>query len=141
MMVPVRITSLDALHNAPTRLGEDPSDYRLPPEVVEQQKRDYRPFLPMTPGYPHRPLPPPEHTKLMTDLDLSKSALSESERNRLQRVLLAHTQAFAKDDFDLGETDMVEHVINTEGNPPLKSRPAPSRSRLWSGSRKRLSDS
>jgi len=38
-------------------------------------------------------------------------------------LLLAHTEVFALSDYELGETDLVTHSIDTGNSPPVKALP------------------
>ena len=48
---------------------------------------------------------------------------NSTEQDKLLNVLLEHNEAFALNDLELGETDIVQHSINTAGAPPVKTFP------------------
>ena len=45
------------------------------------------------------------------------------EQNKLLEILLARNETFALNDLELGETEVVQHSINTNGVPPVKTSP------------------
>ena len=50
-------------------------------------------------------------------------AVSDVQKMKLAELLLQHGEAFALTDDDLGETSIVEHVIDTKGAPPVSTCP------------------
>ena len=45
------------------------------------------------------------------------------EQDKLLEILSEHNEAFALNDLELGETDVMQHGINTDGAPPVKTSP------------------
>ena len=45
------------------------------------------------------------------------------EKQDVDKLLLAHTEVFALSDYELGETDLVTHGIDTGNSPPVKALP------------------
>ena len=132
------IAELEACDPGPL-LGEDrEEDFQLPPEIVAEMEKDtetpYPRIIPRPPGYPYRknPLTPPE-LKVIGELSLDQADLSSHERTRLERIIRQHCTTFAQSDFDLGQTPLLEHTINTQGLPPfkIKCRPIPYKAMDW----------
>ena len=48
--------------------------------------------------------------------------LNEGEHQQLQAAMMARQQMFAAGKGDLGQTDIVQHQINTGDHPPIKQR-------------------
>ena len=48
---------------------------------------------------------------------------SIGEQNKLLEILLARNETFVLNDLELGETEVVQHNINTNGAPPVKTSP------------------
>ena len=62
--------------------------------------------------------PVPEH---LQDLwQRSKLHLAESESSRVARLLVEHQDQFARDDMDLGRTNLVKHGIDTGNAVPIR---------------------
>ena len=61
-------------------------------------------------------------TRLITMLGLDERAngLSADQYEKLKRLIEENNDVFALDDSELGCTDVVQHVIETEGHPPIK---------------------
>ena len=57
------------------------------------------------------------------ELKIDKEGLTKSELARLECFLETHMDLFAKDDGDLGDTDIIRHKIDVGGARPVKSRP------------------
>ena len=49
--------------------------------------------------------------------------LTLPEKQHVEKLLLAHTEVFALSDYELGETDLVTHSIDTGNSPPVKALP------------------
>ena len=49
--------------------------------------------------------------------------LSPEERQHLEEMLLTHSGVFALTDYELGETDLVTHSIDTGNSLPVKALP------------------
>ncbi|XP_048254596.1 uncharacterized protein LOC125381581 [Haliotis rufescens] len=63
----------------------------------------------------------PDH---LTDLfDRSKTNLSSEQQDELRDLLYSYRDTFAKDDDDLGGTNVVKHRINTGNARPIKQAP------------------
>jgi len=43
------------------------------------------------------------------------------EKQHVEKLLLAHTEVFTLSDYELGETVLVTHRINTDNSPPVKA--------------------
>ena len=65
----------------------------------------------------------PEHLKPLFDETCAREHLSEAAQCGLWALLLKHTNLFAKDDNDLGRTDLVVHDINTGDARPICQPP------------------
>ena len=49
--------------------------------------------------------------------------LPEKLLQHVEKLLLAHTEVFALSDYELGETDLVTHSVDTGNSPPVKALP------------------
>ena len=56
-------------------------------------------------------------------VDFSKSNLTFYQQNQLQNLLNKFHDIFAKDEHDLGKTDIVQHKIDVGDHSPIKSTP------------------
>ena len=65
----------------------------------------------------------PEHLKPLFDETCARENLSEAAQCGLRALLLKHKNLFAKDDNDLGRTDLVVHDINTGDARPIRQPP------------------
>jgi hypothetical protein len=65
----------------------------------------------------------PEHLKALFDKVVEETKLSASAADGFAALLLKHQQVFAKDDNDLGRTDLVLHDIQTGDARPIKQAP------------------
>ena len=66
--------------------------------------------------------------QLKTILDKVDHTVPARSRDQLQRLLESYNDVFSYSEFDLGQTDIVEHAINTDQNaPPFRQplRPQP----------------
>ena len=63
----------------------------------------------------------PDH--LQTILANTSSKLTETERQKLSETLLKYEDTFMKPDGELGQTDIVEHEIDTGDHKPIKIPP------------------
>ena len=76
--------------------------------------------------------PIPSSSELPGDLfDLTNTDLTELQRNKVRSFLKLHAAIIGRDEYDLGCTNTVEHVIDVDGAVPIKQRwrrfPAPLR--------------
>ena len=55
--------------------------------------------------------------------NLKTGKLTGTEHSQLMDLINEFSDVFAKDDKELGQTNLVEHTINTEGAMPIKQRP------------------
>ncbi len=63
----------------------------------------------------------PEH---LTDLFVRSSEnLNDLEQQKLTQFLTSYADVFSKSDTDIGQTDLVEHAIDTGDAPPVRQRP------------------
>jgi hypothetical protein len=65
----------------------------------------------------------PEHLKALFDKVVEETKLSASAADGFATLLLKHQQVFAKDDNDLGRTDLVLHDIQTGDARHIKQAP------------------
>ena len=65
----------------------------------------------------------PEHLKFLFDETCTRENLSEAAQCGLQALLLKHKNVFAKDDNDMGRTDLVVHDINNGDARPIHQPP------------------
>ena len=56
-------------------------------------------------------------------IDFSKTNLTFDQQNQLKYLLNEFHDIFAKDEHDLGKTDIVQHKIDVGDHPPIKSTP------------------
>ncbi|XP_041464563.1 uncharacterized protein LOC121415425 [Lytechinus variegatus] len=54
--------------------------------------------------------------------DPTEDGLSSAQGSELLNLLVYHADAFAKDEFDLGNFTLIEHGIDTGTSPPIKQR-------------------
>jgi len=59
---------------------------------------------------------------LVNLFDKSKGELTEQEQGHLRKLLCEFEDVFAKNEFDLGKFDAIEHGIDTGTNRPVKQR-------------------
>lgn len=57
------------------------------------------------------------------DIDLNHACLDDNGKERLMELLLQYRDIFAKDDFDLGRSNVAQHRIPTTCDLPIKQRP------------------
>ena len=50
-------------------------------------------------------------------------AKSEEQKRKIHNLFLDHQNVFAKDEFDIGRTNLVEHTIDTGDSRPVKQPP------------------
>ena len=65
----------------------------------------------------------PEHLKPLLDETCARETLFEAAQCGLRALLLKHKNLSAKDDNDLGRTDLVVHDINTGDMRPIRQPP------------------
>ena len=58
--------------------------------------------------------------RLLGQLDLHLDHLSPSEQSQLKELILSYADVFALDTTELGTTEVVQHIIDTGGSPPIK---------------------
>lgn len=63
----------------------------------------------------------PKH--LMSLYEASSQLLSETEKETFTKFLRQYQETFSKDDWDLGQTDLMEHEIDTGDSKPIKQPP------------------
>ena len=63
----------------------------------------------------------PDH--LMTILENTSSKLTETQKQNLAATLLKYEDTFIEPDGELGQTDVVEHEIETGDHKPIKIPP------------------
>ena len=64
-----------------------------------------------------------DRSKQLREQSKVGDAVSDVEKITLVELLLQHGEAFAQTDKDLGETSIVEHVIDTKGASPISTCP------------------
>ena len=95
----------------PVEVIEDQSDIRLVPEVSQvKAPQQSKPQMLCIPAHLQ---------KLYDDASVQ---LSKTEQQQLAQLLIDYEDVFAKDEFDLGKFDAVEHVIETGDAKPVKQR-------------------
>ena len=57
------------------------------------------------------------------NVDLSMTGFSEDQQLRVMQLLKKFSDAFSKNDRDIGCTGLVKHKIKTEGSSPIKQKP------------------
>ncbi len=62
----------------------------------------------------------PNHLKELHTKVVTESKLNETAAKGFAELLLKHQKAFAKDDNDLGHTDLVQHRIDTGDARPIR---------------------
>ena len=65
--------------------------------------------------------PVPEHLREL--YEKSAKGKSEEQKRKIHNVFLDHQNVFAKDEFDIGRTNLVEHTIDTGNSRPVKQPP------------------
>ncbi len=60
---------------------------------------------------------------LKTQLNLNNSNLNEDQKFELQDLIFEYSDIFSTGDHDLGETGLVEHIIDTKDSKPIYQRP------------------
>ena len=60
--------------------------------------------------------------ELCSQLDLEVS-LTEGEKGKLRSLVIEYNNVFAKDPYELGRTNVVQHTIDTGAHPPIKQLP------------------
>ena len=65
--------------------------------------------------------PVPEHLREM--YEKSAKGKSEEQKRKIHNLFLDHQNVFAKDEFDIGQTNLVEHTIDTGDSRPVKQPP------------------
>lgn len=58
----------------------------------------------------------------LESVDLNSSILTESERERVHRMVKKHSKVFSTSDMDLGHATTVQHMIPTGDAPPIRQR-------------------
>ena len=65
--------------------------------------------------------PVPEHLREL--YEKSAKGKSEEQKRKIHNLFLDHQNIFAKDEFDIGRTNLVEHTIDTGDSRPVKQPP------------------
>ena len=65
--------------------------------------------------------PVPEHLREL--YEKSAKGKSEEQKRKIHNLFLDHQNVFAKDEFDIGQTNLVEHTIDTGDFRPVKQPP------------------
>ena len=65
--------------------------------------------------------PVPEHLREL--YEKSAKGKSEEQIRKIHNLFLDHQNVFAKDEFDIGQTNLVEHTIDTGDSRPVKQPP------------------
>ena len=65
--------------------------------------------------------PVPEHLREL--YEKSAKGKSEEQKRKIHNLFLDHQNVFAKDEFDIGRTNLVEHTIDTGDSRPVKQPP------------------
>ena len=65
--------------------------------------------------------PVPEHLRELYEKSIKGK--SEEQKRKIHNLLLDHQNVFAKDEFDIGWTNLVEHTIDTGNSRPVKQPP------------------
>ena len=65
--------------------------------------------------------PVPEHLRELYEKSIKGK--SEEQKRKIHNLLLDHQNVFAKDEFDIGRTNLVEHTIDTGNSRPVKQPP------------------
>nr|XP_034339273.1 uncharacterized protein LOC117693135 [Crassostrea gigas] len=60
---------------------------------------------------------------LMSLYEASSQLLSETEKETFTKFLRQYQETFSKDEWDLGQTDLMEHEIDTGDSKPIKQPP------------------
>ena len=71
--------------------------------------------------------------KVLDELKISEMDISDERKHKLVEIVDECLDAFAADDDEVGQTDLVSHKINTQDNPPFqqKLRQVPDALRVW----------
>ena len=65
--------------------------------------------------------PVPEHLREL--YEKSAKGKSKEQKRKIHNLFLDHQNVFAKDEFDIGQTNLVEHTIDTGDSRPVKQPP------------------
>ena len=79
------------------------------------------PIHPVDKDHSREELGSDERKKLLQQQLKIGDAVNEAQKKELVKLLLRQGEAFALTDEDLGETDIVEHSIDTKGAPPVST--------------------
>ena len=64
-----------------------------------------------------------DNSSVVSNIKLPSQYLSDKQQVELKNVLNKYSDVFAKSDSDLGHTDVLEHMIDTQGHAPIYQRP------------------
>ena len=65
--------------------------------------------------------PVPEHLREL--YEKSTKGKSEEQKRKIRNLFLDHQNVFPKGEFDIGQTNLVEHTIDTGDSRPVKQPP------------------
>jgi len=62
----------------------------------------------------------PRDEALLQTVPVNRQGLSEGEAAQLQSLIVEYADVFGMDQMELGRTDLVQHVIDTDDHKPIK---------------------